>query len=82
MKDFSFASSTLTENNLKQVEVMVGISNGIDIEILSGLEEGQIIVTKTTAGKTTTAVAASGASANPFAKITGGGGQGARALSR
>ncbi len=78
----TFANPAIGESSIKQVEVVVGISNGISTEILSGLEEGQTIVTKTTVAKTTTTTAST-ANANPFAKITGGGNGGAtRSLSR
>ncbi len=70
-KDVTFSSSTIAESDLKQVEVIVGISNGIDTEILSGLEEGDVIVAKTSATKAAGA-AATTANANPFNKITGG----------
>lgn len=38
----------------QQVEVTVGISDDTNVEILSGLEEGQQIVTRTTTGNATT----------------------------
>lgn len=80
-KETTFVHFSINENDLKQVEVVLGITNGIDTEILSGIGGGEIIVIKTTAA--TKATVTSSASANPFAKITGGGSGGTtRVLSR
>ncbi len=66
-----FSTTTISEKDLMQVEVVVGISNGMDTEILSGLTPGQTIVVKSTntASKTTTA---STANTNPFRNVSGG----------
>ncbi len=47
---------------LKQVEVVVGITNNTYTEIVSGLEEGQLVITKTSTG-TTNATKSTAASA-------------------
>lgn len=63
--DSSLSSTNLTAADMKPVTVKTGISDGIYTEVLSGLNEGDAIVT----GQTITGGGAAGAGAatNPFA---------------
>ena len=46
-----------------QVEVVIGIADDINVEIVSGIEEGQQVVTRTISGSTTNTPAATGGGA-------------------
>lgn len=48
----------------QQVEVVVGISDDTNVEIVSGIEEGQQVVTRTISGTTNTPAASTGSGAN------------------
>jgi len=76
--DSSLNSTNITVADMKPVLVKTGISDGIYVEVLDGLKEGDAVVT----GQTITGGAAGGAAAatNPFASGGGGfgGGRGPR----
>jgi hypothetical protein len=74
--DSSLNSTNITVADMKPVLVKTGISDGIYIEVLDGLKEGDAVVT----GQTITGGGAAGAAAatNPFASGGGGGFGGGR----
>ncbi len=76
--DIALSHLPIQEGDLRQFEVTVGITDGINTEIVSGIEDGEIIVLKSTGTKTSTK---NTVGTNPFAKISGGGNQ-TRVLSR
>ena len=56
---------------VQAVNVKVGITDGVNYEILEGLKEGDAVITGSKGGATTTAAA--GPAASPFGSPFGGG---------
>jgi len=85
-ENFSIDNANVTSNSSTQypvvsVEITTGISNNISTEILSGLSEGQLVVTKkTTVSANTTTTKTSAASATTNTRGGFGGMDGAGAI--
>ncbi len=79
----NFASNTNISSNLTtqypvvQIEITTGISNNTSTEILSGLSEGQLIVTKKTTSATAVKTSAASATTNARGGFSGMSGPGA-----
>ncbi len=71
----------MTNGVPEQKQVEIGLSNDTDTEIVSGIQEGETIITQTISSSTTTS-STQGSSSLNIPGITGGGGSSFRSFSR
>ena len=67
---------TLKNNQLVNIPVVTGSTNGTQTEIVSGVNEGDSIVTSVINSASTTKSATTTTTTSPFSGITGGGARG------